>query len=100
MAFVVINSVSTSTANLPAIIADVQGLGFDVLRTQPGFKSARFISAEDQTEAMMIIEWESRDHFVAYRQSETGRRMVDGAAALHPKIGFYEVITAVDPPAR
>ena len=40
-----------------------------------------------------------RDHFVAYRQTDEGRRATAGAAALHPRIAFYEVITSADPTA-
>ena len=47
-------------------------------------------------EEKLIIEWENREAFVAYRQSDTGRKMVDGAVDLHPQIEFYEVIAAYD----
>jgi heme-degrading monooxygenase HmoA len=99
MAFVVINSVRTSAEDLSRILADVQALGFDTLRAQPGFKSARLLKAEDQTEARLIVEWESRDHFVAYRQSPAGRNAVEHMTALHPQIGFYEVVVGLDKPA-
>jgi hypothetical protein len=44
----------------------------------------------------VIMEWDSRDHFIAYRQSELGRRMVEGAAHWHPQIGFFQVLAAYD----
>ena len=99
MAFVVINSVRTSAQDLPRVLAEVHSLGIDMLRAQQGFKSARLITAEDQTEAALIMEWESRDHFVAYRQTPGGQNMVQRAAELHPHIAFYEVVTAIDPSA-
>jgi heme-degrading monooxygenase HmoA len=96
MAFVVINSIRTSGEDLSRILAEVEALGFDTLRAQPGFKSARLLKAEDQTEARLIIEWESRDHFVAYRQSPAGRSAVERAAVLRPQISFYEVVVGLD----
>jgi heme-degrading monooxygenase HmoA len=91
------NSVRASTDAIPAIVAEVQRLGLDLLRTQPGFRSARLLMSEDQTEAALIVEWLSRDHFVEYRQTEIGRGLVEAAVRLHPQIAFYEVIEAVQP---
>jgi heme-degrading monooxygenase HmoA len=100
MAFVVINSVRTSAAELPGVLAEVHALGMEMLREQPGFKSARLITAEDRTEAALILEWESRDHFVAYRQTARGQQMIQRAAdALHPHISFYDVVVSLDPAA-
>jgi heme-degrading monooxygenase HmoA len=96
MAFVVINSVRTSAEDLPRILAEVHAIGIDSLRSQQGFKSARLITAEDQTEAVLIIEWNSRDDFAAYRQSPRGLQMVQRAAALHPQIRFYDVVIGLD----
>jgi heme-degrading monooxygenase HmoA len=97
MAFVVMNSVRASKEDLPTIVADVQRLGLDLLRTQPGFRSARLMVAEDETEATLIIEWTSREHFQEYRQTEIGRGLVEGAMRLHPQIGFYNVVEALEP---
>ena len=97
MAFVVMNSVRASKEDLPAIVADVQRLGLDLLRAQPGFRSAQLLVAEDQTEAALIVEWVSRDHFVEYRQTEIGRGLVEGAARLHPQIAFFNVIETIEP---
>jgi heme-degrading monooxygenase HmoA len=96
MAFIVINVVKATKEELPGILMNVQRLGLDALRAQPGFNFARLLVSEDQTEAKLIIEWENREAFVAYRQSDTGRKMVDGAVDLHPQIEFYEVIAAYD----
>jgi hypothetical protein len=41
MAFCVINHVKAAKENLPGIVMDVQRLGLDDLRAQPGFRSAR-----------------------------------------------------------
>ena len=94
MAFIVINVVKSTKEALPGILMNVQRLGLDALRAQPGFHFARLLVSEDETEAKLIIEWENRDAFVAYRQSETGRHLVEQAAHLHPHIEFYEVIAA------
>jgi heme-degrading monooxygenase HmoA len=97
MAFVVINTVRASQADLPGIIAGVQRDDLSGLSAQPGFRSARFIAAEDDSEVALIVEWDSRDHFVAYRQTDEGRRATAGAVAMHPRIAFYEVISSVGP---
>ena len=95
MGFCVINTVKAPKDELPAIIVTVQRLGLDALDTQPGFKQARLLTSEDQTEAMLFMEWASREDFVAYRQSDVGRKLVDGARSLHPHISFYEVIASI-----
>jgi heme-degrading monooxygenase HmoA len=97
MAFVVMNSVRASKEDLPAIVLDVQRLGLDGLRSQPGFRSARLLVAEDETEAVLVVEWDSRDDFVAYRQTEVGRASVAEALRLHPHIAFYDVISTLAP---
>lgn len=100
MAFVVINSVKAAKEDLPQIIADVLALDLEIVREQPGFRLARLITAEDETEAALMVEWESRDHFVAYRQTAVGHEFVVKAAALHPHIAFYDVVVAVEPSGR
>ncbi len=96
MAFTVVNTVKGTKEEIPIVLMDVQRLGIDALRAQPGFRFARLLVAEDGTEAMLIIEWESRDHFVAYRQGEIGRKLVETAMRLHPHISFYEVVASYD----
>jgi heme-degrading monooxygenase HmoA len=96
MSFIVINVVKAPKEELPGILMNVQRLGLDALRAQPGFKLARLMVSEDQTEAKLIIEWDSRESFAAYRQSAIGQRMVQSAADLHPHIEFYEVIAAYE----
>ena len=100
MAFVVINSVRASAEDLPRILGEVPAVAIDMLRAHQGFKSARLIAAEDQTEAVWIVEWESRDHFVAYRQSPAGRDAVERVAALHPQISFFDVVVGLDSKGR
>ena len=96
MAFVVINTVKAAKEDLAGIIADVLALGLDDVREQPGFRSARLITAEDETEALLIVEWESRDDFIAYRHSPLGHKRVEMAAGLHPHSAFYDVVMAID----
>ena len=95
MAFVVINVVKSTKEALPGILSDAHRLGLDALSGQPGFHFARLLVSEDQTEAKLIVEWENREAFIAYRQSETGRHAVQAAAALHPRIEFYEVVAGL-----
>ena len=96
MAFVVMNSVRASKEDLPAIVLDVQRLGLDGLRSQPGFRSARLMVAEDDTEAVLVVEWESRNDFAAYRETEIGRAAVAGALRFHPHIAFYNVTNILE----
>jgi heme-degrading monooxygenase HmoA len=96
VAFTVVNSVRGTPAEIPAVIVEVQRLGIDVLQRQPGFRHARLMVAEDLTEAVLYIEWDSREHFVAYRQGEAGRRLVESAMRLHPQISFFDVISSFD----
>lgn len=95
MAFIVINVVRTTKEALPGLVTKVQQLGLDALRAQPGFHFVRLLVSEDQTEAKLIIEWENREAFSSYRQSDTGRQMVQKAGELHPRIEFYEVVTGI-----
>lgn len=96
MPFTVVNAVRGSKEDIPAVIMDVQRMGLDVYRRMPGFRLGRLLVSEDTTEAVLVLEWESREHYMAYRQSEVGRRMVESAAPLHPQISFYEVIACYD----
>lgn len=97
MAFVVVNSVKGTKDEIDIVLADVLRLDIDdVVRHQPGFRQSRLMVAEDGTEAQLMIEWDSRDDFVAYRQSDAGRKLVEAAMRLHPHIAFYEVVAAHD----
>ena len=100
MAFVVMNTVRATKEDLPAVVVDVQRFGLAGIRGQRGFLSARLMMAEDETEAVLMVEWESRDDFVAYRQTEAGRAGVEAALRLHPQIAFYDVVTTLDPPGQ
>ena len=96
MGFAVVNSVKGSKEDIPVVVMEVQRMGLDALTHQPGFKLARLLVAEDGTEAVLVIEWESREHFVAYRQTDVGKRLVEQGLQLHPHISFYEIIAAHD----
>ena len=96
MAFTVVNSVRASKEDIPGVIMDVQRMGLDVYRNMPGFRLGRLLVSEDGTEAALVLEWESREHYMAYRESEIGRRLVQGAVHLHPHISFYEVLASYD----
>jgi len=97
MSFIVVNTVKGTRDEIDIVVADVRRLDIDgVVRHQAGFRQSRLMLAEDGTEAMLLIEWDSRDHFVAYRQSDAGRKLVEAAMRLHPHIGFYTVVEAHD----
>ena len=100
MAFCVINTVRGEKDELLPLVAEVRRLSFDSMPAHPGFRSARLYTAEDGSEAIMAVEWESRDHFQAYRQSDDGQRIVSWALQYHPRIGFYEVTATADAPSR
>jgi heme-degrading monooxygenase HmoA len=96
MAFSVMNVVPATREELPGLLAELKQLDLESLRSHAGFRSVRIFQAEDGTEAVMLTEWDSRDHFLAYRQSDEGRRVVTGAARWRPRISFYEVVAALD----
>jgi len=98
MAFSVINSVRGDKDQVRELVAELRRLSFDSMYTLPGFRAARLYTAEDESEAMVIVEWKSRDDFLAYRQTELGQRMVAWALEFHPHIAFYEVTAAIDGP--
>ena len=100
MAFSVINSVHGDRDQLRTLVAELRRLSFDSMSALPGFRSARLYTAENGSEAMVIIEWESREDFLAYRQTEVGQRLVAWALEYHPHIAFYEVTAAIDGPER
>lgn len=97
MSFVVVNSVQADKAQLPALALEVQRAGLDSLRGQPGFRGARLMIAENETELLLVIEWDNRESFVTFRQTELGRRIVETAAKLRPRIEFYEAISTYEP---
>jgi heme-degrading monooxygenase HmoA len=100
MAFSVINSVRGDRDQLRALVVELRQLSFDSMSALPGFRSARLYTAEDESEAMVIVEWDSRDDFLAYRQTELGQQLVAWALQHHPHIAFYEVTAAIDGPGR
>ena len=100
MAFSVINSVRGDKDQVRALVADLRRLSFDSMFDQPGFRSARLYTAEDESEAMVIVEWGSREDFLTYRTTELGQSLVAWALEFHPQIAFYEVTAAIEGPER
>ena len=96
MPFSVFYSVRGGKDEIPKVVLEVQRMDVEVLQAQPGFRHARLLIAEDETEALLITEWDSRNDFLTYRQSEGGRRMVDAAMHLHPRLSFYEHVAVYD----
>lgn len=94
MPFVVVNTVKADKEQLPAIALAVQTSGLDHLREQPGFRRAQLLTAEDGSELLLVIEWDDREAFMAYRHTEAGRSSVEAAARFHPHISFYQEIVS------
>lgn len=99
MGFAVMNVVRGTAAEVAAIVVQIQAVGSDAMRAHSGFRGSRLYVAEDGDEAVMIVEWDSREHFIGYRQSDAGRQAVETAMQWRPKISFYEVSSMVDPAA-
>jgi heme-degrading monooxygenase HmoA len=95
MPFAVMNVVSTTPDEAIVLAAEVERGSLQEVAGQPGFRSARLYRAEDDTQVVTITEWESREDFLAYRQSDEGRRAVAGAMAAHPKTSFFEIVGVV-----
>jgi heme-degrading monooxygenase HmoA len=96
MAFAVMNVVPVTPDKFPDLLAWFTSTGFEGLEAQAGFRAARFYRAEQDTEAVMITEWDSRDDFLAYRQSASGREAIMSALPWHPRISFFEIVAETD----
>lgn len=96
MAFAVMNVVSTTPEKFPDLLTWFASTGFEKLEGRAGFRAARFYRAEEDTEAVLITEWDSRDDFLAYRQSPSGQEAVMTALPWHPRISFFEIVAAAD----
>jgi len=90
MPFSVLYSVRGAKDEIPQVILEVQRMGVEALQSQPGFRHARLMVAEDQTEALFVTDWDSREDFLTYRHTEQGRRIVEAAMHLHPHLSFYD----------
>lgn len=93
MAFAAMNTVTARPEQIPDLLADIQRLGFGDLKIQPGFRHGRVYCSEDQTEVVVVTEWNNREHFIAYRQTEAGHRLVSEGLRWHPKIAFFEIVS-------
>jgi heme-degrading monooxygenase HmoA len=93
MPFAAMNVIAASPEDVAEILADIARLGFAQLHTQPGFRLARTYKAETGSEVVTITEWESREAFMAYRQSDAARELLTGGRRWHPKISFYEIVS-------
>ncbi len=96
MAFAVMNVVTTTPGTAATLGARIESTDLPAIKGQPGLLSVRVYRAEDDTQIVTITEWRSREDFLAFRQSEAGKRLVAGAVGSHPKIAFYEVVAAID----
>ena len=56
----------------------------DKLRAFPGFIRGRVFLSEDGASIITLSEWQDRDAFVQFRQSDFGRATVSLVADLHP----------------
>jgi len=96
MAFAVMNVVTTTPDQAAGLVARIEPMFRERLPRQLGFRSARLYRAEDQSQIVTIVEWESREHFLAYRQSDQGKLDVADAVTMHPKVSFLEVVALAD----
>ncbi len=93
MPFAAMNVITASPEEIAEVLADIARLGFAQLHTQPGFRLARAYKAETGSEVVTITEWDSREHFMAYRQSDAARELLTGGRRWHPKISFFEIVS-------
>jgi len=98
MAFAVMNVVRGTPEEVGLIVGEVQLLGLDEMYRRDGYRQSRLYVSEDGTEAIMVMEWDSREQFLAYRQSPLGQRVVEKVLNWHPKISFYDVLVANEKP--
>jgi heme-degrading monooxygenase HmoA len=98
MAFAVMNVVRGTPEEVGLVAAEVQLLGLDEMYRRDGYRLSRLYLSEDGTEAIMVMEWDSREQFLAYRQSELGQRVVQKVLEWHPKISFYDVLVSHERP--
>ena len=96
MAFAVMNTVTVTKETLPAALADAQRLGLDLYLGHDGFRRVAVFVSEDSTQLVTLAEWDSRDHFMAFRQTELGRHTVEVALPWHPHIAFFETVASVE----
>ena len=94
MPFAVMNVVRGTPEEVGLIVAEVQMIGLDELYRRDGFRLSRLMLSEDGTEGIMLMEWDSREHFLEYRQSPVGQRVVETVTNWHPKISFYDVLVS------
>lgn len=95
MPFAVMNTVTVTKEVMPAALADVHRLELELYPSFEGFRRVSVFVSEDGTQLVTVAEWDSRDHFLAFRQSETGRRTVEVALPWHPHSSFFEVVSTV-----
>lgn len=95
MAFAVMNTVTVTQVTLPAALADVHRMELELYTGFEGFRRVAVLVSEDGTQLVTVAEWDSRDHFLAFRQSEIGRRTVEVALPWHPHSSFFEVVSTV-----
>jgi len=98
MPFAVMNVVRGTPDEVGLIAAEVQLLGLEEMYRRDGYRLSRLYVSEDGTEAIMVMEWDSREQFLAYRQSEVGQRVVGKVQSWHPKISFYDVLVSNERP--
>ena len=80
---------------MAAALADAQRLGLDLYRQHDGFRRVSVFVSEDATQLVTLAEWDSRDHFMAFRQTDVGRQTVEVALPWHPHIAFFETVASV-----
>lgn len=67
------------------------------IRAMPGFVGARMFLAEDGESVVTLIEWQSRQAFLDFRQSEFGRAATVAVGDLHPRAHYLLPYATVMP---
>lgn len=94
MAFAVMTVIGANPDEMADVLADIMGVGMDAVSRQPGFRLVRVYSAENGTEVVTLTEWDSREQFLAFRQTDAGRQLVSEGVKRHPRISFLEIVSA------
>ena len=67
------------------------------LQGVPGFRGFALLRGDDVGDYVLYMMWASREHFLAWTQSDAFRqahagRMGEGVLAGHPRARFYEAV--------
>jgi heme-degrading monooxygenase HmoA len=67
------------------------------IRREPGFLGGRVFLSEDGDSVVTLVEWQDREAFVNFRQTEFGRMATQVAGELHPTAYWLRPYAVVSP---